>query len=567
MNSALILESLSSRLNINPQHVSYQRLTADSFSTSNARFEIYGPSERHLLLPLAFVEFTARLGLRNAADAADVNFKDTSDELGPETILAPSAVAPMQLKCCTNETITWNSQSFDVPVRDVMSSLSKLYIGRSGSRMLGNEFNNLNRLSTSANSREDNLHRFDSGWPPFANTNGNDVSFQGVASAFTSTAPTDAQMAAVFNRLSQMYSYGMNRVDNPVLFAKSSRINREFPANNNGIGAYSKDITWYEPLTCSPFNPCLLLPKSELPKCSPFRRLSPMIPYIDHLQVELKYSKPECAFDYVRHSTHSVQPSTILKCTSIQNAVLHLWWYRSPDIMSIPPSIDIPMWQVISSSKSTVTPAAGAPINVNINNFRFSSVPDLVLITYNVDKSSANYNGRSWDCAAATVGSNRDESFKLSQLRVAVGGHVNIIDATLDWNDLYNLTVKNSRYCDFPYDKFQMSEYGYGFVALTPTDIASEFPESVNSGSFMDVTLIGTNNTYRGNITYACQIHFIYNNLAARVSAHKCQSITKGFSVSDVQSIQTPSRPLEPISQTVGGTIRSNYRSKSMFSK
>jgi len=524
-----MIDDFEKKLDLDPDHVIYKKIAADNKSVNTSQFRIDQPSARALCFAFALWEVDVQVTQSRAG--AGVNYVL---EGANRDVLGLSAVAPIQTKACTNMNINWGGYNRSIAGRDMLSCIQKMFVGRSGSKSLGNEFSDMHRKSYSAETIETAATRFDSrlNFPiAVAGADGNSINFDGGADvAFTSANATRDQMLAVLNAfLRNMHdgsALSFENEDDPPLFQRSVSLASKAVVNPGNV----LRIKWMEPLFIPPFNPLAILGnESDLPDYCWFKNMSPMIPYFHNVQLQIDYNKLETAFDYVRNADRA-NTNHDITATDMISSNLHVWFYEPPKSYPLSASYNLPTWnyQQRVSAQSTAM-IAGAAEDLSVNNIRLTAVPTLITIHVGLNKADVNYRGRSFRAAAAE-GSCRDDNCRVETMTLSISTRNQTLDASLTPEEMYYLTIKNSNRKDFPFDFTQWYEYGQNFIALRPEDISSEFPAGVVSGDTIDVQVTCRNTSHHTTRRFYLYVTLYYGDEYIIVSRDK--NIERSSSIS-----------------------------------
>ena len=316
--------------------------------------------------------------------------------------------------------------------------------------------------------------------------------------------------------------------------------------NNDSLdGLNDIEIECFEPLICPPFNPFLWNLKN-LPDSSFFKKMSPMIPNVSHMELTYCFQNLSQSALFPRYlRANAVSAGTNKLEISDLAADLYLWWYRPLEDFS-KMELTLQSWDV-EEYASTLNNNN----NVNNNSTLLSvesqlipnfSVPTLYVIHAEVNKSSDSYSSNAINSDLNQKGlehhqsldSNALDSYmEISNLQVVLGDRPQVINTNFTQQELYNLTVQNSNYMDFPYsfDRWRGSpsiaphsqsqrfnQMSKCFVAITSKDLSEQLGEGVVIGSqqvqfTMDLTARdGFHNLAGGNKKYELYVHVYRGN-------------------------------------------------------
>ena len=458
-------------LDLNPDNVFYQRVRSNNVSTSGAQWQITSPNKRSLLLNYAAVDWGFQVTKTDTAGTAQ-NFTSSNDQLSMKEVFPFS-------NAMTSQTVSVNGNSLTVsqPKR-FMEPLARMCV-----------------------SRQESYSCYESGW--WNSSAGTQVTLDFPAQT-SLTSPDEGQAN------NEATLKGKMSVD--------GGIDTGGAMNLNLAGLNNRTVSVQEPLLCPPFNPFGKV-TSGLPGYLPWKWMSPVIPNIDRLEIDLQFSPDTLSPGalYYRYSEDAAIREISINTANFQ-AHLLLYWYEIPSTMSIPRQIRLQTWNM----REFIDAVPGSPladgtvVQVTGNLLQLRSVPTLITIHARKDNDNAvGYRARNMfrdDDAAgtgATVndGINSLDSFmEIVDLTVILGDRPNVISPTFTSRELYQLTLKNSKY-----DGFSLSyadwvgrvvqgtvltggvtptaaniiQQSKAFIALQPKDIA----EKVSSGVFFPTSL------------------------------------------------------------------------------
>lgn len=476
-----ILEYVDS-LDLNPSNVYYQRIASNNVSTSGAQWSITSPNKRSMLLSFVQVEWTVIINRVDDEGAA-------SDFTGAFEYCSFKPLLPF-----TNSML---SQTLSINGNTLTLSQPRRFIEP------------LSRLCVS---KEESKACFESEW--WDDVGGNLL--YGKPSHPNQDLEQDS---------------GLKRNENLFISKLIDAGGDERKLDDN-----SYTIQYNEPLIIPPLNPFAKL-GTGMPNYMPFKRMSPVIPNIDRLEIDIQFDPSRidagCMFfKYGRNTAGDAVPRRLVFGTAVK-AKLLLYWYEVPVEMSVPRSIRLQTWNIIefqTSLESGTDIDNGERVkNVVSDLIQLRSVPTLIIMharrrqtedTYINSSMVADQNSFGVNSAgsANNVGVPQDNPnhsldcfMEIESMNVLLGDRPNVINTNFGQRELYYLCVKNAKYKGFSLGysawrgsyaqvsrdnsgdntntivplveaEFQMAK---GFMALQPKDLA----ERISSGVFFPNSL------------------------------------------------------------------------------
>lgn len=237
--------------------------------------------------------------------------------------------------------------------------------------------------------------------------------------------------------------------------------------SNNQIMSFTPNMTYKfnENIIFPPFNPLFLMSCccDNLPKDCWFRNMTKSIPHINRIDYELNMTKLIESLLLYRFSYIDDIGNYLgkLEINSISSSNLLLYWYKYPDVMNIPKEISINSWyyKIFDHPIGTVTDGTTAILNTN--SFELHNIPNYIFIYAKRIFNSSDYlcasmNGRSNDenrqSNAGILYDSREVYLSIKSLDITMSNKTQVINTSLTTEQLYQLTLKNINYKDFPYD-------------------------------------------------------------------------------------------------------------------
>ena len=469
-------------LDLNPDNVFYQRVRSNNVSTSGAQWQITSPNKRSLLLNYAAVDWGFQVR-RTEVDGTTVDAFDSSADR-----ISMKEVFPFS-NAMTSQTVSVNGNSITLsqPKR-FMEPLARMCV-----------------------SKDEAQSCYESGWWSHA-----------TGTVTNTVNPTRDALGIQDEGL---------RYNEGTMSSKMSIDDGTGLVRQNLNAQNNRTVSHQEPLLCPPFNPFSKV-TSGLPGYMPWKWMSPVIPNIDRLEIDVQFAPDTLAagvFHYrVSHPDGGGKKRLVIP-TDTFGANLLLYWYEIPSTMSIPRQIRLQTWNMrefIDQVDAGTALAAGQIRTVTGNLLQLRSVPTLITLHARRDNDNATtYQARSFfdetklDGTGATIlpggVDSLDNFMEVVSLTVILGDRPNVISPTFTSRELYQLTLKNSKYFGFslPYNDWRgpLAEHitggggvagdggianaatdgqlqvcqSKGFIALQPKDIA----EKVSSGVFFPTSL------------------------------------------------------------------------------
>ncbi len=488
----LSLLNYVSSLGLNPDNVFYQRVKSNNVTTANAQWQVTSPNKRSYLLSYLAVDWQPRIDRQQGTAASpSVRGAHEPNEQDPGGFsfkeLFPFANAMTSISVSVNG----NNITLSQP-RRFMKCLQAMCVTREEARScFESEY-------------------WHSGGGQFSNNRPGQVG-HGVM---------DEGLLNNEKRMLQKWleSAGTDSLNGtPVDVA---------PGNaTSGVR-----ISHQEPLICPPFNPFAKV-VADMPEYMWFKHMSPIIPNIDRLEIDIQFNpqKIEASSMFYRYTrADNVNVPHFLQYTDLQ-ADLLLYWYEVPPSMEIPRSIDLQTWNIREFQTSVGEVVNGAlSNNIKTDLIQLKSVPTLIIIHAERNKDGASYQCVSYTAdddmrgtappvnqsqansadgvGNSSINNSLDDFMEIVSMNVILGDRPSVINTRFTQNELYYLTLQNSK-IPFPYSYNHWKGYrvaniaagdnafgtssetianpifhhqsGCCFVALRPKQLAEKFSDGV----------------------------------------------------------------------------------------
>ena len=538
-------------LDLNPDNVFYQRIVSNNVSTSGAQWQVTSPNKRSLLLSYAVVDWALTIRKTLANDTA-VAFRGATDAFSMKPVLSMS-------NAMTSQTISVNGNSLTLSQpRRFSEPLSRMCVSKAESRTC----------------YESEWWDSQGGkWPP---------------------ARLGADQLAEFDK-------GLQRNEDLMRSKISITGGIDSPA-----GAFDADVTvndvvisHQEPLLVPPFNAFAKV-KSGMPEYMPWKHQSPVIPNIDRLEVDLQFNPAKLAagamfYRYARSTAGQADAGNLTRLI-FQNLSAHLllYWYEIPSTMSIPQQITLQTWNLreFQTSAGAINNAVLRPA-LSTDLLQLRSVPSLIILHARRNQDDAAYlcqtlftdsDGAGTDDGETDGIDSEDAYCELQKMDVILGDRPGVVSTSFTSRELYNLTLKNSKYMDFSLTyndwvgKIVMTKANTGvnsllsvvqqskaFIALQPKDIA----EKISPGVFFPTSLQfvltlrarhGACGVVGANLSYTVYVHVITGKHWLQIEPNKAQFQEQNIPLESALRASKPS--LVSSGPIMGGLSDSAYTSR-----
>ena len=344
-----------------------------------------------------------------------------------------------------------------------------------------------------------------------------------------------------------------------------------------------------EPLIVPPFNPFAKL-KDGMPGYMWFKNMSPVIPNIDRLELDIQFQNLTQSVFYPRYM-QSIGVGAQFKFIEVTAlaADLKLYWYEVPVNMSIPRSVDLQTFNV-REYQSAVALDNGGPgfTRTTSDLIQLNSTPTLIMIHIERDKDDPLYVARSASksrdlgdnanpIAVVNAGVDNagltswDAYGEITNIEILLGDRPNVISTNFTQRELYYLTQKNSK-APYPYSyndwrsvtRPQMTDVdaqdpanynGYAskcVVMLRPKDLAERIPDGVFAPNSFQVNVngvarLGTHGYGDGGVNavgWRLYIHLFFGKHFLRIEPDKAQFQEQSIPLDQARTLLNP--VLEP---------------------
>lgn len=588
LSDTLRIQEYVASIGLNPQNVFYQEVRSNNISTQSAQWQITSPDKRSFLLSCAQIEWKPTYQ-RQLTDGTPDNFASDADKFSLKPLLPFT-------QAMTSQTVSINGQSltFSQP-RRFSEAYSRMLVTQEESRPLyetqwwdylgGNYCNNRAALDSSAACLDEGLAENESGLYTKL-LHGND---------------------------------GVNDISAATLSAGNSFT-----------------FSHFEPVIVPPFNPYMRC-KKDMPQWASHKYMSDVIPNIDRLEFDCQFNQAKIAAGtmFYRYSQNEnggdVNPRQLVM-TDLQ-ATFHLYWYQTSTDFSIPRSVDLQSSNIreFVSSVDGGAPVGNAVRAANVTTtdlLQLRSPPSLIILHAIRNQDAPDYtcrsmftdsnflgqdNGGSSNAAAAVVANpnhSLDPFAQIIEVNVILGDRPNVISASFTQRELYDITVKNSKWSGFPQNFAQwqgafVNHYGCepggatqspvllpragngggagapdgeaemipqlskSFVALTPADLAEKISDGVYFPTSLQFTvqlraMDGACGANGGAHQYNLYTHVVNSKNFIRVQPDRASFNEQSLSYGAYEAATRPSLAVD----TPGGSLRSlrdkvgEYRSR-----
>ena len=540
----LSISQYVAKLGLNPENVFYQRVRSNNVTTAGAQWQITSPNKRSLLLSWAAVDWQPTIERRRLDGTTAQNFDDSGDQWSFKPLLPFS-------NAMTSQTVSINGNSLTLSQpRRFAESLSRMCVNKGESRTC-----------------------YETQW-----WNGSGGSYA------ANRAGIHAHASAI--------DYGLKA--NETLMKGKFHDSQSPPVLTlAGLGGAAGGITvsHQEPLLVPPFNPYMKV-QDDLPGYLPFGHMSPVIPNIDRIEVDIQFNPDKLAASTMFYRYAHADTDNEVKNLAITAlaADLLLYWYEVPVSMSIPRSVSLQTWNLREFQDAVGQVANGGPtVSVTGQLLQLRSVPSFIILHAERNKDDAAYLCRSMvsdddflgtgaagsanaaGLSVANTNHSLDTYMQIKSMNVVLGDRPNVISVQFTQRELYQLTLKNCKYEGFSlafkdwlgtysphvnmaanvvddgplptgaYD-FQLAK---SFVVLQPKDIA----QKVSSGVFFPTSLQfevnlaardGACGLAGGNLSYTLFTHVVVGKHFLRLEPDRAQYQEQNVSFEAAEAMLQP---------------------------
>lgn len=519
-------------IGLNPDNVFYQRIASTNISVNQAQWQIISPNKRANLLALAWIHWKPVITKRRNDNTTAVNHVNNGIWASFKPGL-PFTNAMSSIDSTINSATITLSQP-----RRFMEHLSLMFGGRQGMKKC---FSSCGGEPYMLNGESDNTN-------------------------------------ATRNLISGWSRHDSALQDNEDSFRE--KLNRAEGAGVADLnGTNSQTIDCIEPVIIPPFNPFAKL-KEGMPDYAWFKHMSPIIPNVSRLELNCQFQNLSQSVLFPRYLRNVADENHRLSITGL-TADLILYWYNPPPSMVSPRQHILQTWNVREyvTTVGVVNNNATAASN-QTDLIQLHAVPTLIVIHAEVNKDDATYanfaiHSDSDQAGGARINSSQnnnalDSYMEISKFEVLLGDRPQVIGTRFTQEELYYLTLKNSKILDFPY-KFnqwrgarvptgtaggttfnQMSKM---FIALRPKDLSEKFGDGIRFPTTLQFTMSLTARDGLGNIAGGNKSYTLYTHV---YSGKHFLTMTSDSGQYQEQQIDV-NQAIQKIS-TVGGGLASGGR-------
>lgn len=562
----LSFKQYQASLQQNPSNIFYQRVQSRNVSNQQCSFTVSSPNKRSYLLSNAQIEW---------------QFTFTRQRTAAGTFI-PTGVA--QPYADDRDLITLKPV---LPVANAISSITTSINGSTNTIAQPRRF--MECVSMMHVSREEARQHYEAGYPEK----------MGGTTELAFPSITWGNNEQDHTYMDQYYDFASRQLrgTNPS-GAATTFFGGGQPAENGGT------IIVTEPIISPPFDCYSKVDKHSMPDWSPWKWMSPVIPNIDRLEIDIQFTKLDASLHFYMHARGDAnpQPTAMVIAPDGVQASLLLYWTEVPVSTSIPRSLDLQTWNV-REFQDVANAGAAAADNVAREDrsslIQLNSVPSLILTHLERDKDNADYQpisltSQSNDVANAMANlreggaiNNWDSYGEINTITYLLGDRPNVISATFSQREIYDLTLKNSK--DFPYtyddwrgrkrpsynaglftgdgatdvrqgiEVVDAAWFSYpckGMVAVTGQDIANKTSTGVFSSNSLQVVVNwrphgGFAGTTAGNNVYQLYNHLLFGKEFLRIESDKSQFQSQSLDEATARRLTDP--PLG--SMSMGGPM------------
>ena len=229
----------------------------------------------------------------------------------------------------------------------------------------------------------------------------------------------------------------------------------------------TKDVKFFEPLWGpAPFHCFGNTDPRDLPKGSPFRKMSRCIPHFNNATLSMSFNDidkriAQIEQQYAVAFAGAGGTTAITVNTTLGECNLHLRWFQYPDSYAakIPPSVRLPAWDVTTWRKTKAAGAAARDTETSVLSdvISLASAPDKLLVYVEPSMSSFPQNSSE---ASATMDNKLNRGYypRITKMRVIVGSDSSAVSTNIPAELLHQYTIENS--CGrerYPYADFHQA--------------------------------------------------------------------------------------------------------------
>jgi len=383
-----------------PSNIFYQRIDSRNVSNTNCSFTVSSPNKRSYLLAGAQIEWQFTF-LRTDTDGAT---------------FVPNTALP--LPYIENRDLI-SLKPHPLPVANAMSSITTSINGSTSTIAQPRRF--MEAVSMMHVSREECNRHYEVGYP---DAMGGRMS-RNFPAFIWGYIENDKTM------VDNYYDFANRQLrDKTATGTQKLRFNAGV-ANVDAGGT----IIVTEPVISPPFDCYSKVSKADMPDWSPWKWMSPVIPNIDRLEIDIQFTKLDASMMYYHYgksvnAANTRPPAMTIPSDGVKASLL-LYWAETPVSVSIPRSIDLQTWNVREFQDAvTNAPIDNAVGDAQSSLIQLNSVPSLILTHLEVDKDNIQYQP-----VALTSGRRADDVEPQTEVRV--GGAINNWDS---WGEISTIT-------------------------------------------------------------------------------------------------------------------------------
>lgn len=413
-------------LDINASNVYYQTIRSNNVSTNGVQWSITSPNKRSVLLSHAVVQYQPTF-TRIRDDGVNLQpWEGSSDQVSFKPVLPFT-------NAMTSQTISVNGNSLTLSQPRRFSELvSRMCVGQAESHAC-----------------------YESGW-------------------------WDSQGGNAANNRQGHNFYAAN-IDEGLRQNEYSTKRKFLDSLAGNVALVTLDgvqggaLDYQEPLMVPPFNAYAKV-QSGMPDYMPWKWQSSVIPNIDRLEIEIQFAGGDdtiaaACLNYRWAQNNANDSNRRFRMTALA-ANLLLAWYELPATTSIPRSVTLQTWNLREFQTNVGVVANSQPtLSIQTDLIQLRSVPSLILLHARRNQDQPDYLCQAMSADSDFFGNNPQGSFsnvdgtpaananhsldtflEIISMNVLVGDRPNVISTTFTQRELYDLTLKNSKYLDFSLD-------------------------------------------------------------------------------------------------------------------
>jgi hypothetical protein len=312
----LSFKEYQASLQQNPSNIFYQRVQSRNVSNQQCSFTVSSPNKRSYLLANAQIEWVFTL---NRTDTTNAPFRPDL-----ATLLDYGQAA-------TGGDRDLVSLKPVLPVANAMSSITTSINGSTSTIAQPRRF--MEAISMMHVSRDEATKHYEAGYPHKMGGQMN-IAYPGLLWA---AAEKDQTM------MDQYYEFANRQLRGANMGGATAAHGTFFDDGGAPALANNTLLRVTEPLISPPFDCFSKVSKHDMPDWSPWKWMSPVIPNIDRLEIDIQFTKLDASFMYYfygRGGTNPRPPALNILPAGVQ-ANLLLYWAEVPVSTNIPRSIDL----------------------------------------------------------------------------------------------------------------------------------------------------------------------------------------------------------------------------------